>query len=285
MGLADVLSLPQVPPDRIGLTEGYDSWTPRVVEGGQVFVHWGGKAVSSTAANGVVSAERAVLRSWERYHVSNGYAGIAYDWAIGNSGTLYRLRGKARSAATSGDVDRDRIFNNVEGDGVVLLVGQGQDVSHRALATLHEVLDAFGRDVFTHREAKGTITSCAGEQLQRWVQQYRSGNLSSQRQHRAVAVSALREPDIERAKMLAHRHAFAYVEPRENHWIQHYPDGVTKTVHDIDYMVGVGWKAQSLIDRVGDGVAVAGGTSNETRLAVIEKMADTNTPRRRPWAA
>lgn len=146
-----------------------------------VFVHWGGSQVRETAEGGNVQAERATLRDWEHYHVHRkGWRGIAYDLAIGNSGRVYVCRGNARSAATSGDMDEDGIPNNAESDAVVLLVGQGQEASPAALASLKVVCDAARptNGVYGHADAAGTRTACPGPQLRQWVADYRAGDVT-----------------------------------------------------------------------------------------------------------
>lgn len=114
-------------PSEWGATVDYDtkSWTPWVPD--KLVVHWGGSAVRSDAADGVPSEEEAQLRSWGSFHINTqGWLGIAYNWAIGNSGTLYRLRGENRSAATSGDEEPDGIPENQEAIAVVFMIGLGQ---------------------------------------------------------------------------------------------------------------------------------------------------------------
>lgn len=166
--------LPQISPASWGARIDYDAWPHRPIR--QVFIHWLGSAAPAQAARGDLDAEAALLRSVERHHVNvKGWRGIAYDWAIGQSGVLYRLRGHGMSGGTSGDVDRDGLANNVEGDAVCVLIGEGQEASGLALHTLARVLYALDpvEGVWPHRDARGTATACPGDQLTRWTRSYR----------------------------------------------------------------------------------------------------------------
>lgn len=179
MAVADLLALPQVSPAGWGAKINYDSWTQRSTN--QAFLHWGGTRVSSSAAQGVVDGEKATLRGWENYHVNTRkYRGIAYDWAIGNSGTLYRCRGGSMSAATGGDIDRDGRSNNSEGEAIVFIIGEGQKPSAKALATAAKVLHALNyAENYGHQESAqrgtGTATSCPGPDVMQFVRDYRAG--------------------------------------------------------------------------------------------------------------
>lgn len=82
---------------------------------------FGGRAVSRIYDG--AERETAVLRAWEWFHLSNGWLGIAYNYAIGQSGTLYRLRGEQRSGAKSGDADWDGKPENHEAWAVVFILG------------------------------------------------------------------------------------------------------------------------------------------------------------------
>lgn len=177
MGLPELFELPQVSPAGWRARIDYDDWKPKPGTT-QLFIHWGGSAVPAKVAAGDLEAERAQLRNYERYHLdTHGWRGLAYDWAIGNSGTLYRVRGLGQSAATSGDVDRDGYSNNVEGEALLFIIGTGTRPSTKALATGRKVIAALGyRQIYGHREARGTQTSCPGPDLMRWIDQVRTVN-------------------------------------------------------------------------------------------------------------
>lgn len=162
-----------VAPSDWGAVVDYDtkSWTPWVPD--KFVVHWGGSPVRSGAVDGVPSEEEAQLQSWEYFHMEvQGWLGIAYNWAIGNSGTLYRLRGENRSAATSGDYEPDGIPENHEGIAVVFIIGLGQLASDDALDTFRLLYQERGladgiTTVIRHKDT--TSTSCPGDQLSDWV--------------------------------------------------------------------------------------------------------------------
>lgn len=104
---------------------------------------------------------------------------------------------------------------------------------------------------------------------------------------RAVAIGAKRRPDTVLAAQLAAAHGFAFVIPDGDRWVQHYPadvHGVRRTVavDAVDYLVGIGWEADGLVARVGDGFAVTAANAEETGIATVPLIRSTPT-RRRPW--
>ena len=143
----------------------------------QVFVHHTGTTLPDGTDTGDVDAEMASLRAIERYARRNGWWGLAYDAVVGQSGTVYGGRGLARSGATSGDVDDDGTHNNDEGEAILVLVSSGTPMTAEARATLGRLLDAHGGDPYGHREAKGTRTSCPGDDRMAFINAYRTGDL------------------------------------------------------------------------------------------------------------
>ncbi len=166
-----------VSPAAWGAAVDYDTkaWRPWVPD--KWVLHWGGTPVSSGAAAGDTAAERAQLRSWENYHKNTlGWLGIAYNWAIGNSGTLYRLRGDNRSGATAGDAEPDGIPENHEAVAIVFIVGSGQTVSTAALGTFRgmyrdvpELATVTGHKFVAAGPGYGTATTCPGPQLSEFI--------------------------------------------------------------------------------------------------------------------
>lgn len=53
---------------------------------------------------------------------------------------------------------------------------------------------------------------------------------------------------------------------------------------DIDYVVAVGYKGQELVDKVGDGVVIAGASRYATANKVLEALNRENPDRSRPWS-
>lgn len=177
-----------VSPSEWGARVNYDLkvWTPWNED--KWILHWGGTPASSGAAQGNPADERAQLRVWENFHLDvQGWRGIAYNWAIGNSGTLYRLRGDNASAATAGDEEPDGIKENNEAIAVVFIVGQGQVVSDAALNTFRrmygrvpELTKVTGHKFVAEGPGYGTITTCPGPQLSTFIteQDYLGGAMS-----------------------------------------------------------------------------------------------------------
>ena len=140
----------------------------------KVVVHWGGATVPPVTKAG----ERSLLRGWQRFHInSRGWRDIAYNYAVGNSGTTYRLRGWNPSGATSGDFEGDGIPENNEAVACVWLGGSGGRISGKAFDAMGglvrdvlTVIDLEPHVVIGHRDVKGT-TSCPGDTWSRWIQE------------------------------------------------------------------------------------------------------------------
>lgn len=117
--------------------------------------------------------EAARLRGWRNYHVGMlGWADIGYNYAIGQSGRIYTLRG-------------DRVGGHCYGHnsttlGVLFIVGDNEELtpaakaSFRALrATLRNRGASSG--VWGHTEMSGNSTRCPGPKIMRNI---RSGELT-----------------------------------------------------------------------------------------------------------
>ncbi len=139
----------------------------------KVVIHWGGLTVPPVTKAG----ERRLLRGWQRFHIdSRGWRDIAYNYAVGNSGATYRLRGWNPSGATSGDFEGDGIRENNEAVACVWLGGAGGRISAKAYAAMATivtdilgVIDATPDVVIGHRDVKGT-TTCPGDAWWQWIQ-------------------------------------------------------------------------------------------------------------------
>lgn len=166
MTTKDLLELEQYAPKDWGARVDYDKWSPTQPTN-QLFIHWGGPPVREPAAEGNVNSEKAQLRAYEEFHIDKkGWKGLAYDWAIGQSGTLYRVRGLGRSAAQAGDADVDGVDNNLEGEAILCIIGKGQKPSEAMLETLTKVVKtAKPKQLYGHREGRGTKTECPGPEL------------------------------------------------------------------------------------------------------------------------
>lgn len=162
------MPLDLVIPAEWGAEVDYDSKAWRPWKPDKWVIHYGGLEVRGH--NDGVEREKAVLRAWERYHKhSKGWLGIAYNYAIGNSGTIYRLRGENRSGATSGDYEHDGIPENHEARAVVFILGGGQKPSQEALDAFQELYYTLGpMPVIGHKDVKGG-TACPGAWLTAYI--------------------------------------------------------------------------------------------------------------------
>lgn len=114
-----------VSPAEWGAAVGYDSWSDPAVLKDKVVVHYNGPEVVGFDRG--AESEKSVLRAIERYHLGKGWRGIAYGWAVGASGTVYRLRGWNIYGAHTGDVDHDGVNENREAIPVLFMLGGRQD--------------------------------------------------------------------------------------------------------------------------------------------------------------
>jgi hypothetical protein len=179
-----------VAPADWGATIKYDIWADPWTTKDQAIIHYGGGANTAGSVSGVdveqLSDERTILRGWERYHLSKGWRGIAYNWAVGQSGTLYRLRGwNVSGAQYSGedDIDHDGVDANSEGAAVVFILGGTQQPTPAAYAAF-ERLRAFIEQtvgapiaLYGHSEVAlsgGNSTACPGVALMAYVRAHRT---------------------------------------------------------------------------------------------------------------
>jgi hypothetical protein len=113
----------------------------------KVIIHWGGNTDTPGADP---EWEKDRLRRWQNYHINGRkWRDIAYNYAVGQSGFIYRLRGQNPSGATSGDYEGDGIRENAEGIAVVWIGGAqtagGPTVA--AYLAMHEIIVGSGMNV------------------------------------------------------------------------------------------------------------------------------------------
>lgn len=104
-----------------------------------------------------------VVRSWDRFHRSKGWSGLAYSSVVCPHGTRYEGRGlRHRTAANGTNPGNDRSH------AVCYLAGDGDPLTDPARAAFHEEAARFGvRLRWTHQDWKST--SCPGEAVARWA--------------------------------------------------------------------------------------------------------------------
>lgn len=161
-----------------------DPWVPK----DKIIIHFGGGPNSAGDPPYSQEKEMVVLRSWEAYHLSKGWRGIAYNYAVGQSGTIYRLRGWNWNAGQyeSDDVDYDGISDNNESIAVVFILGgdeERQQAPTPAAIAAFESLRAYieqatgGRlPLYGHGEVAvsgGHSTNCPGPILSQYVTENR----------------------------------------------------------------------------------------------------------------
>jgi hypothetical protein len=146
----------------------------------QLFVHHPGTDYGADVDAGIISAERKALRKIEKYAMSSGWWGIAYDIIVGQSGTVYAGRGLARSGATSGDVDKDGTKNNDEGEAVLVLISPNQSMTEACKESLARLLIAHDGTVIGHKNAGGIVTSCPGEERLKFIASYNAGSVATE---------------------------------------------------------------------------------------------------------
>lgn len=142
-----------------------------------------------------VPAEMRVLRIYEQSHLSRGWRGLAYNYAIGQSGTLYIGRAEQHSGATSGDYEGDGIPENNEARAVLFLLGGDQEPTEAALNTFRKLYQLTPDDqklVIGHRMVKGT-TACPGPWLLEFINT--DAYEASQTEEEAMIQEALKAQD------------------------------------------------------------------------------------------
>ena len=115
-------------------------------------VHYGGGANPAGTAPYSRESEMAVLRAWENWHVNGrGWRAVAYNYAVGQTGTIYVGRGEHCNGGQYGDWNRTS-------RAVVCILGGDQRPSvqmRRSLARLW-LEEPYSGKVLGHRDAGRT---------------------------------------------------------------------------------------------------------------------------------
>lgn len=172
----------------------YDKWDDRWTPKDKLVVHHGGgpNFAGSPHPDGVrslaqVEDEKRQLRAWEQFHLSKPHRGIDYNYAVGISGTVYRLRGWNVNGAHWGndDVDGDGASENSEALAVVFILGAGQPMTTHMQESFLRFHDSaaermgFDRSSLSYHQevaASGSrydSTSCPGSDRIEWVKSIR----------------------------------------------------------------------------------------------------------------
>jgi len=137
-----------------------------------IVIHWGG-GTSQIAA----SDEMQRLRIWQAYHIkTKGWQDIAYNYAVGDSGLVYRLRGMNPGGHVNCTKDR-----TPEGDsyckasiGIVWIGGAADHdgPSDAAKEAMLGIMWETGLETKGHRTVKeenGSWTACPGADWLEWI--------------------------------------------------------------------------------------------------------------------
>ncbi len=160
----------------------YDLWTdPYTPDEGVVIHHGGGGNYVAAQHPFSRDAEMSLLRSWEKYHLSKGWRGLAYGWGIGQTGTIYRIRGWNRYGAHLGDIDGDGIANNEELIPIIWILSGNRHRSSEAMqdstawlrGNVIEPKAPKARQLYGHREVQNKPTTCPGPLSMVYVESHR----------------------------------------------------------------------------------------------------------------
>ena len=143
-----------ISPAEWGATINYDDWNDEYTPDEGIALHHGGRLNYVAAQKPYNQAkEMAKLRQWEQYHLRKGWRGLAYGWAIGQTGTIYRIRGFNSYGAHLGDIDGDGISNNEEIIPVIWIASGHQ---HTPTPEFHESMEWLRKNVIEVRSLRAT---------------------------------------------------------------------------------------------------------------------------------
>ncbi len=134
----------------------------------KVFVHWLGNAYPDHMTEG------QILRSVQRYHMgTKKWSDIAYSFAIGQSGTVYELRGFGIAGGHTRTENHDSY-------GVCFLIGEGQSPTPEALEACTHLFEEIRKSddgfdplvVLGHQHDAEASTACPGPDLTPWAWNY-----------------------------------------------------------------------------------------------------------------
>ena len=134
-------------------------------------IHWGGNASLGAREPWSREIEMKALRIYEQSHLSLGWRAIAYNYAVGQTGTTYRLRGENPAGATSGDYEPDGIRENAEARAILWIGGKGQTPSQAAYDSVRKLIASDPWMLIAHSDVKGD-TECPGDDWRAYVRSF-----------------------------------------------------------------------------------------------------------------
>ena len=125
-------------------------------------IHYGGNA---TKAAPNPAWESWALRVYEQSHLSRGWRALAYNYGVGNSGLVYRIRGENLPAATFG-------VNGIT-KAILWIGGKGQEPSDAAKASISRIINTDPMPVYPHSFYR--TTNCPGDAWREWINNFEVG--------------------------------------------------------------------------------------------------------------
>ena len=153
-----------------GSVQTYEDWRDNWYDPHYLLIHWGG-----LTAQVPPEREDAVLRGWQTYHTeSKGMRDIAYNYAVGDSGVVYRLRGLNANGSNKKDL-KDPVTGKRWNDVTVAVVwiggrGDPDGPSDAARRAMRRIADQVGLPVLVHSDMKAT--ACPGDDWRAWRDAY-----------------------------------------------------------------------------------------------------------------
>jgi hypothetical protein len=144
-------------------------WNPKYI-----IIHWGGL----TSERDTLDKEKATLRGWQNYHLGKGWQDIAYNYAIGESGNIYRLRGENHGGHTSGIDPATGLSWSTVGVGIVWIGGQRDEDGPSAAArqTMASYIAERNLPVLGHVQT-GKATACPGPDWLKFIEDFNNGGI------------------------------------------------------------------------------------------------------------
>ena len=139
-----------------------------------IYIHYPGQAASIGTAS--VASTRNRLAGYRRQHKNvNGWADIAYNLAVDQSGNVWELRGIDRQSGANGGTTSNR-----HGQAILVLVGNNETPTAKCIAGIQDAVRRVraahpqARTIRGHQQSPDASTACPGASLMRLV---RSGGL------------------------------------------------------------------------------------------------------------